>query len=127
MHIWVQVMVHLRVEKYTTNSHIALQKDLFEIPHERVYRAHLKILLKVHVKVQTNAKAGPLNLEGKGALFSAPYDAQKSADRTTINVFEVRLMVPLRVHLRMHLEVHLKGTLRDLNKDAPVSKKERRK
>ena len=84
MHIWVKIMVHLRVEKYTTNSHIALQKDLFGIPHESVYRAHLKILLKVHIKVQTNAKAGPLNREGKGALFSAPCDVQESADRTTI-------------------------------------------
>ena len=35
-------------------------------------------------------------------IFSAPGDAQESANRTTINVFDVRLMVKFSVHLIRH-------------------------
>lgn len=43
------------------------------------------MLLTVYLKMQTVAKSGPLKYEGKSALFSAPCDAQESANGTTRN------------------------------------------
>ena len=58
-----------------------------------------------------DAKYCQLKNVSKGELLS---DAQESANGTTINAFEVRLMVQVRLHLIIHLE----GALQDLYKDA---------
>ena len=55
-----------------------------------------------------DAKSGQLKNESKSEIFSAPGDAQESANRTTINMFDVRLMVQFRMHLIIHTELHLK-------------------
>ena len=55
-----------------------------------------------------NPKSGQLKNEIKSENFSAPGEPQESVNRTTINVFDVRLMVKFRVHLIIHLELHLK-------------------
>ena len=71
------------------------------------------------LRAQMDAKSGQLKNECKGEIqaqwfapgdvhFSAPGDAQESANRTTINVFDVSLMVQFWVHLVIHLELHLK-------------------
>ena len=60
------------------------------------------------LRVQMYAKSGQLKNESKSEMFSAPGDAQESANGTTINEFDVRLMVQFRVHLIIHLELHLK-------------------
>ena len=48
------------------------------------------MLLEMELSVQIDVKCGQLKNESKNELFSAPDDAQESANRTTINVFEVR-------------------------------------
>ena len=55
-----------------------------------------------------DAKSGQLKNESKSEIFSAPGDAQESANGTTINMFDVRLMVQFRIHLIIHTELHLK-------------------
>ena len=55
-----------------------------------------------------DAKSGQLKNESKSEIFSAPGDAQESANGTTINMFNVRLMVQFRMHLIIHTELHLK-------------------
>ena len=54
-----------------------------------------------------DAKSGQLKNESKSEIFSAPGDAQESANGTTINMFDVRLMVQFRMHLIIHTELHL--------------------
>ena len=44
---------------------------------------------KMDLKVKMNAKSGHLKNEGKSQLFSAPGDAQWSANGTMINAFEM--------------------------------------
>ena len=63
-----------------------------------------------------DAKTDLLNNESKSKLFSAPGDARESANRTTINVFEVRLMVLFRVHMTVLLELHLKVHFKNYTK-----------
>ena len=68
-----------------------------------------------------DAKSGQLKNESKSEIFSAPGDAQESANGTTINMFDVRLMVQLRMHLIIHTELHLKVHFKiyiKLNKNA---------
>ena len=55
-----------------------------------------------------DAKSGQLKNESKSEFFRAPGDAQESANGTTINMFDVRLMVQFRMHLIIHTELHLK-------------------
>ena len=55
-----------------------------------------------------DAKSGELKNESKSKLFSAPDDAQESANGTTTNALEMWLMVEFKVHLIMHLELDLK-------------------
>ena len=55
-----------------------------------------------------DAKSVQLKNESKSEIFSAPGDAQESANGTTINMFDVRLMVQFRMHLIIHTELHLK-------------------
>ena len=69
---------------------------------------HLRMLSKVDLRVQMDAKSGQLINESMSETFSAPGDAQKSANITTINASGVRLMVQFRVHLIIQLELHLK-------------------
>ena len=49
-------------------------------------------------------KFGQLKNESKSENFSLPGEPQESANRTTINVFDMGLMVKFRVHLIIHLE-----------------------
>ena len=63
------------------------------------------MISQMDLRVQMYAKSAQLKNESKGELFSAPVDGQESAKRTTINAFEVRLMVQFRMHLIMHLEL----------------------
>ena len=68
-----------------------------------------------------DAKSGQLKNESKSEIFSAPGDAQESANGTTINMFDVRLMVQFRMHLIIHTELHLKVHFKiyiKLNKNA---------
>ena len=75
-----------------------------EIASDRVYGTHLRMLSKIDLWVQMDAKSGQLKNESKSGIFSAPGDAKESANGTTINVFDVPLMVQFRVHLIIHLE-----------------------
>ena len=81
--------------------------NVTEIAYESVYGMHLRMLSKMDLRVQTNAKSGQLKNESKNELFSAPGDAQESENGTTVNAFELRLMIQFRVHLIIHLELHL--------------------
>ena len=65
-----------------------------------------------------DAKSGQLKTESNIELFSAPGDVQESANRTTVNAFQVRLMIQLRVSPDNTPGVVPKGALQDLYKDA---------
>ena len=65
-----------------------------------------------------DAKSGQLKTERNIELFSAPGDVQESANRTTVNVFQARLMIQLRVSPDNTPGVVPKGALQDLYKDA---------
>lgn len=73
----------------------------------------MRELSKMDLRVQVDAKSGQLKNHIKNELFSEPGDAQESASRTTINVFEVRLMTQFRVYLIIHLKLHLKVHLKN--------------
>ena len=79
---------------------------------------HLRILLKVHLKKQADAKFGPLKREGKGETFNAAGDAQESANGTTINPFETALDSTIEGAPQNISESALSEALQDLNKDA---------
>ena len=79
-------------------------KDVIEIANESVYGTHLRMLLKIDVRVQMDAKSGQLKIESMS----------ESANGKTIKAFDVRLMIQFRVHLMIHLELHL-----DAQKGAP--------
>ena len=92
-----------------TKSQIAPQKDVMEISNESVYGTHLRMLLKMDLMVQIDAKSDQLKNESKSEIFSVPVDAQESANETIINAFEVvSLIVQYWVQLIMPLELHLK-------------------
>ena len=82
----------------TAKLQIAPPKDVIEIANESVYGTHLRMLFKIDVKVQMDAKSGQLKIESMS----------ESANGKTINAFEVRLMIQFRVHLIIHLGLHLK-------------------
>ena len=103
--------------KCTRKSQIA-PPNVIEIANESVYGTHLRMLSKMDLRVQMDAKSALLKNESKSELFSAPAHVQDSAKRKTINAFEVRLMVQFRVHLIIHLEFVPKGALQDLYEDA---------
>ena len=88
-------------------SQVAPTKDVTEIANESVYGTHSRMLLKIDLTVQMNAKFGPLKNESKSELFSAPGGAKEGVNRTTTNVSDVRLMIQFRVHLIIHQELHL--------------------
>ena len=85
-------------------------KDVIEVTNESVYGKHLRMLLKMDLRVQMDAKPGKLKIEGMS----------ESANGKTINAFEVRLMIQFRVHLIIHLGLHLKVNFSIyICKDAP--------
>ena len=63
---------------------------------------HLRILLKVHSKVQTDAKSGPLKREGKSEL---PCFAKETADGTRTNASEGALDSAWKSTLKVHFGV----------------------
>ena len=48
---------------YTTKSQIAFPKDVTEIVNESVYGTHLRMLFKMDLRVQIDAKSGQLKIE----------------------------------------------------------------
>ena len=86
---------------YKTKSQIAPPKDVTEIANESVYGTHLRVVLKIDLRAQMDAKSGQLKLE----------NMSESANGKTINAFEVHLMMQFRVQLVIHLELHLKMNL----------------
>ena len=78
------------------------------IANESVYKTHWRVFLKMDLRVQMDAKSDQLKNQSKGELFSAPDDVQESAHGTTINAFDVCLMIQYRVRLMIHLNLHLK-------------------
>ena len=48
---------------YTTKSQIAPPKDVTEIANESVYGTHLRMLFKMDLRVQMDAKSGQLKFE----------------------------------------------------------------
>ena len=84
---------------YATKSLIAPPKDVIEVTNESVYGTHMRILLKMNLRVQMDAKSGKLKVESMS----------ESVNGKTINAFEVRLMIQFRVQLVIYLELHLKA------------------
>ena len=86
--------------------------NVIKIANERICGTHLRMLSKMDLRVQMDAKSGQSRNESKSEIFSAPGDAQQKASGTTINTFHVCLMVQFRVfpiiRLELHLKVHLK-------------------
>ena len=74
-------------------SQIVPQKDVTEIANESLYETHLRMLLKIGLWVHMDAKSSQLKDESKSKFFSAPSDAQKNVNETTINAFEMLLMI----------------------------------
>ena len=56
------------------------------------------MLSKMDLRVQMDAKSGQLKNESKSEIFSALGDAQESGNGTTINTFDMRLIIQFRVH-----------------------------
>ena len=63
--------------------------DVIELTNKRVYG----ILSKMHLRMQMDAISSQLKSGSQSKIFIAPVDAQKGENGTTINVFEVHLMV----------------------------------
>ena len=86
--------------------------NVIGIANERVQGTHLRMVSKMGLRVQMDAKCGQLKNKSTSENFSAPSDAQESAIGTTINAFDLRFMVqfsvPLIIHLELHLKVHFK-------------------
>ena len=78
---------------------ISSPKDVVDIANESVYRTLFRMLLKMDLRVQMDARSGQLKIE----------NMSESSNGETINAFEVRLMVQFRVDLILHLELHLKA------------------
>ena len=108
VHLRVQSVISLKLHKKFTNS-------ASDIANESVCGMHLKMLSKM---VLMDAKSGQLKTERNIELFSAPGYVQESANRTTVNVFQARLMIQLRVSPDNTPGVVPKGALQDLYKDA---------
>ena len=51
------------------------------------------MLSKMDLRLQMDAKSSQLKNESKNEHFNEPGDAQGSANQTTINGFEVRLII----------------------------------
>ena len=90
--------VQLTIELHK-KSQLAPPKDVIEIANYRVYGTHLRILLKIGLREQMDAKSGQLKFE----------NMNESVNGKMINAFEVRLMIQFSVYLIIHLELHLKA------------------
>ena len=75
--------------------------------------------LKMGSRVQMNARSCQLKNQSKSEFSISRGYAQDSANRTTTNAFEVRLMIQYLVQLLIHLELHVKCTSRYAQKDPP--------
>ena len=73
-------------------------KDVIEVTNESVYGKHLRMFLKMDLRVQIDAKSGKLKIESMS----------ESVNGKTINAFEVHLMIKFRVNLIIRLGLHLK-------------------
>ena len=69
---------------------------------------HLTMNLKMGSRVQMNAISCQLKNQSKSEFSISRGYAQDSANRTTTNAFEVRLMIQYLVQLLIHLELHVK-------------------
>ena len=70
------------------------------------------MLSKMDLRGQMDAKSGELKNESKSKLFSAPGDAQESANGTTTNAFEMWLMVEFKMSFKIYIKMHKKVHLR---------------
>ena len=93
MRLQSRICLELRIKVTNTSP-----KDVIEVTNESVYGKHFRMLLKMNLRVQMDAKSGKLKIESMS----------ESANGKTINAFEVRLMIQFRVHLIIHLGLHLK-------------------
>ena len=76
------------------------------IANESVYGTYLRMLSKMDLRVQIDAKSGQLKMKLRvNFLVCATGVAQESANGTTINAFKV---VQFRVHLIIRLKFNLK-------------------
>ena len=69
--------------------------NVIEIANERVYGMHLRMLSKIDLRVQMDAKSDQLKIKVKVKFFSAHDDAQESGNGTTMKAFDVRLVYNL--------------------------------
>ena len=70
------------------------------------------MLSKMDLRGQMDAKSGELKNESRSKLFSAPGDAQESANGTTTNAFEIWLMVEFKMSFKIYIKMHKKVHLR---------------
>ena len=68
IHFRVQSIICLKLHKNVINS----LPDVTEIANESVYETHLRMLSKMVLRVQMDAKSGQLKNVSKSELFSAP-------------------------------------------------------
>ena len=59
---------------YTTKSQIATPKDVTETENESLYETHLRMLFKMDLRVQMDAKSDQLKIEGMS--FGVPPKAE---------------------------------------------------
>ena len=90
----MQLTVCLELHNKVTNNS---PKDVTESANESVYRMHLRMLLKMDLRVQMDAKSGQLKIKSVIQI----------ANEKRRNAFEVHLMMQFRVYLII-LDLHLK-------------------
>ena len=91
----MQSIICLELPNKVTNNSL---KDVTVIANESVYGMHLRMLLKMDLRVQMDAKSGQLKIKR----------VSESANEKRRNAFEVHLMIQFRVYLIIHLDLHLK-------------------
>ena len=65
------------------------------IANEREYGTQLRMLSKMDLRVQMDAKSGQLKNESKSEVFSAPDDSQERTNGTTKGEIKVSLYAAL--------------------------------
>ena len=60
------------------------------------------------LRVLMDPKSSQLKNQSRSEIFNVPGNAQEIVNGTTINAFDVRLVVQFRVRLIIHLALHLK-------------------
>ena len=82
-------------------SQIAPPKDVTEIANDSVYGTHLRMLLKMNLRLQIDAKSAQLKIESMSSGV-ARKGAHKGAQEGASNVaLKVTLLVALELHLFM--------------------------